>query len=203
MIFDCDGTLVDSEHLFNRALSEKLAELGVCLSPEALVQRFRGVKFLSVLNALEEEYLVTLDDAFTDEYRQAVEVLFSNELVACDGVSETLAGINLAMCVASNGPLKKMKLALSVTGLSVFFGDNVFSAYEVESWKPDPELFFHAARIMGFKPHECLVIEDSLVGIDAAKSAGMNAVLYDPKQLQMEISGVVKIKNFSELLNHC
>ena len=62
IIFDCDGTLVDSEHLFNRALSEKLPDKGVSLSIEELVQRFRGVKLLSVLEQLESEHLITLND---------------------------------------------------------------------------------------------------------------------------------------------
>ena len=203
LIFDCDGTLVDSEHLFNRALSEKLALLGVVVSAENLVQRFRGVKLTTVLETLEAEYLITLDQAFIESYRQLVEVLFSNELVACAGVAETLTDIKQAMCVASNGPLKKMKLALSVTGLTDFFADNIFSAYEVNAWKPDPGLFVYAAKKMGFKPDECLVVEDSLVGIDAAKLAGMSAILYDPKEVFMRISDVEKIKHFSELLSHC
>ena len=203
IIFDCDGTLVDSEYLFNRALSEKLSDKGIFISTKKLVQRFRGVKLLAVLEQLEAEHLVTLDDAFIEDYRNAVEVLFSNELLACIGVIETLPKINLAMCVASNGPVEKMQLALSVTGLSSFFGENIFSAYEVKTWKPDPGLFLHAAKTMGHKPAECLVIEDSLVGIDAANAAGMKAVLYDPNEIHKEIISVKKIKHFSDVLSHC
>lgn len=203
IIFDCDGTLVDSEHLFNRALSDKLAELNICLSPEILLQRFRGIKFRNLLKALEDEYLVTLDDEFTKDYRLAVDALFVDQLVACSGVVETLARIDLAVCVASNGPLKKIKLALSVTGLADRFGANVFSAYEVNAWKPEPELFLYAAKKMSVTPSECLVVEDSLVGVEAALTAGMKAVLYDPQEIQPKINGVKKIKYFSEVLNHC
>lgn len=202
IIFDCDGTLVDSEFLFNRALSQKLSEKGVLINTEQLVHRFRGVKLLSALERLEKEHSVLLNEAFVEDYRQLVEVLFTNELVACDGVLETLPKINLAMCVASNGPVEKMQLALSVTGLSNFFGDNIFSAYEVKAWKPDPDLFLNAATTMGFKPTECLVLEDSLVGIEAAVAAGMKPVLYDPKDLYSELCGVTKIKLFSEVTNY-
>ena len=202
IIFDCDGTLVDSEYLFNQALSEKLSGKGVFLSAEKLVQRFRGVKLFTVLEQLEAEHLVTLDEEFIEDYRSLVGVLFSNELLACVGVVETLAKIKLAMCVASNGPVEKMQLALSVTGLADFFGDSVFSAYEVNAWKPDPKLFMHAADQMGFSPAECLVLEDSLVGIEAANAAGMRAVLYDPAEVHTSVAGVRKIKHFSELLTY-
>ena len=205
IIFDCDGTLVDSEYLFNRALSEKLAGKGVTLSSEELVERFRGVKLFTVIEQLEAEYLVTLDNAFIVDYRRLVEVLFRNELLACIGVVDTLPKIKLAMCVASNGPVEKMQVALSVTGLASFFGDNLFSGYEVNAWKPDPKLFLHAAEKMGFSPAECLVLEDSLVGIDAANAAGMKFVLYDPEEIHAAVgglSGVNKIKHFSELLDH-
>jgi len=202
IIFDCDGTLVDSEYLFNQALSEKLSGKGVFLSAEKLVQRFRGVKLFTVLEQLEAEHLVSLDDTFIEDYRSLVGALFSNELLACVGVVETLAKIELDMCVASNGPVEKMQLALSVTGLADFFGDSVFSAYEVNAWKPDPKLFMHAADQMGFSPAECLVLEDSLVGIEAANAAGMTAVLYDPAEVNTGVAGVRKIKHFSELLTH-
>ena len=203
IIFDCDGTLVDSEHLFNRALSEKLSDKGVLLSAEKLVQRFRGVKLLAALEQLEAEHSVKLNDKFVKDYRLLVDVLFTNELQACVGVVETLSKIDIAMCVASNGPFEKMQLALSITGLTGFFGDNIFSAYEIKAWKPDPGLFYHAAKKMGFRPAECLVLEDSLVGIDAANAAGMHAVLYDPNEVYAEHTSIKKIMHFSEVLSHC
>ena len=203
IIFDCDGTLVDSEYLFNRALSEKLSDKGVFISVEKLVQRFRGVKLIAALAELENEHLVILDEAFIEDYRQLADLLFTNELLACVGVVDTLKKLNLAMCVASNGPLEKMQLALSVTGLSSFFSENIFSAYEIKAWKPDPGLFFYAAKTMGYKPSECLVLEDSLVGIEAANAAGMKAILYDPKDIHTEQIDVKKIKHFSEVMNYC
>ena len=202
LIFDCDGTLVDSEQLFNRALSEKLAPLGVCISAEVLVERFRGVKLTNILEVLEAEHSISLDEGFVNAYRQLVERIFSEELTACDGVIETLSQIDLAMCVASNGPINKMKLSLSVCGLASFFGDKLFSAYQVNSWKPEPDLFLHTANEMGFKPHECLVVEDSRVGIEAAESAGMRSVLYDPNDVHGEVAHDKKIKYFPEVLNY-
>lgn len=201
IIFDCDGTLVDSELLCNRTLSEQLVRAGVCVSAETLVQRFRGVKLSRTLEVIEAEHSVELGECFVNDYRKSLERKFSKELTACDGVTETLKQIELSMCVASNGPLNKMQLALSVSGLASFFADNLFSAYQVNSWKPDPGLFLHAANEMGFQPHQCLVVEDSLVGVEAAASAGMRSVLYDPNDVHGEVAHDKKIKYFSELLN--
>lgn len=199
IIFDCDGTLVDSEVLFNRALSIKLAERGINLSVKRLVERFRGVQLTTVLTTLQTEHHVELDDAFVADYRVLVNEFFQNELKPCSGVKYTLAQIDLAMCVATNGPLGKMKLALNVTNLETYFGGNLFSAYEVGAWKPDPKLFLFAANAMGFAANECLVVEDSTVGIQAAKAAAMPAVLYDPNHVHSDLN-VTKIHNFVDLL---
>ena len=209
IIFDCDGTLVDSEHLFNRALSLKLADRGICLTADQLVARFRGVKFANVLKTLEREYSLTLNDAFVNDYRELVNAFFKKELSACDGVVETLDQIQLPMAVASNGPLTKMQIAMDVTGLSEYFQHHLYSAYDVNSWKPEPDLFLHAANQLELQPSECLVVEDSEVGVDGAIAANMKAVLYDPKGVHGDYyerlsedskSSVLRVPHFSGIL---
>ena len=202
IIFDCDGTLVDSEILYNRALSIKLKQQGIELDAASLVARFRGVKLTAVLSSLEEEFDIKLSDDFIDDYRALVSDLFREKLLPCEGVEPTLAQLEVAMCVATNGPMPKMKLALEVTNLSNYFKDNLFSAYQINSWKPEPDLFLHAAKSMGFMPTECLVVEDSVVGIQAALAAGMRAILYDPHLAHQDIDDVIRIKQFSELLSY-
>jgi len=199
IIFDCDGTLVDSEVLFNRALSIKLQERGIDLSAEQLVKRFRGVQLTTVLSIIQSESNVELDSAFIDDYRDLVNHFFQDQLKECNGVSQTLDEISIAKCVATNGPLAKMRLALKVTHLDSYFNENLFSAYEVGAWKPDPSLFLFAAKKMGFKPDECLVVEDSIVGINAAKAAQMQSVLYDPNHVHGEVN-TTKIHHFTDLL---
>jgi beta-phosphoglucomutase-like phosphatase (HAD superfamily) len=82
----------------------------------------------------------------------------------------------VARCVASSSSLQRIALALEVTGLSEFFGGHVFSSTMVARGKPAPDLFLHAANAMGFDPETCVVIEDSVNGIKAARSAGMRAL---------------------------
>jgi len=86
--------------------------------------------------------------------------------------------MNFPKCIASSGPPLKIRQALQVSDLAPYFGDNLFSSYEVGSWKPEPGLFQYAANAMGFMPSQCVVIEDSEVGLEAAAAAGMKAFLY-------------------------
>jgi len=167
-----------------------------------LVERFRGVKLTSVITSLETEFSIQLDDDFIDQYRSLVSDFFRQKLVACEGVESTLLQLDIAMCVASNGPLPKMELALEVTNLAKYFDGKLFSAYQINSWKPEPDLFLHAAQKMGYLPEECLVLEDSIVGIQAAIAAGTKAMFYDPHSVHVDLVEAIKITQFSELLDH-
>src|SRR5690606_4399893 len=93
---------------------------------------------------------------------------------------EMLNTLEFPFCIASSGPPEKIKHALTVTQLAPFFGERFFSSYIVGSWKPDPGLFLHAAAAMGFAPANCVVVEDSRVGLEAAASAGMHAPHFAP-----------------------
>lgn len=181
VIFDCDGTLVDSEHLCNLALKVKLCEYGIDVSVDELQKRYSGEKLDWTLQSLQQEYAVSFSDNFLPEYRHLVAGLFRDNLQACDGVFEALASIDKLMCVASNGPKEKILQALTITGLNDYFAGHIFSAYDITKWKPDPDLFLKAASTMQVSPSACLVVENSIVGIEAALTAGMSSLLYAPK----------------------
>lgn len=176
VIFDLDGTLVDSEGLCNQALLDLLPQLSDTV--ESLIQRYRGKKLAPILFDLESRLCQKLPDAFEKHYRQRVAELFSRELKPMPGVLEMLETTNFPKCIASSGPLLKIRQALQVSGLAPYFGDSIFSSYEVGSWKPEPGLFQYAANAMGFMPSQCVVVEDSEVGIEAAVAAGMKAFQY-------------------------
>lgn len=187
LIFDSDGTLVDSERLNCQALAMELRLSGIDVSPASLLEDYRGWQLSKQLEDLQQRHRVTLDAAFVGRFRDRAMALFTAELVPIAGVVNALEQIPQPMCVASNGPVDKLQLALSVTGLQHFFGTSVYSAYSVGSFKPDPGLFLHAAAKMGCLPAECIVIEDSEVGIRAAAAAGMRAVLYNPENLPIAL----------------
>lgn len=171
IIFDLDGTLVDSESLSIKALLELLPAIDD--SVENLTDRYHGKKLAEVFTDIEKRFQFSMPEGFEPVYREHVTRLFENELKPIPGAVEMLEQIRHPRCIASNGPLVKMKHSLKITGIAEFFGPNLFSAYEIGSWKPEPELFIHAAREMGFRPEECVVVEDSLTGVKAARSAGM------------------------------
>lgn len=199
VIFDCDGTLVDSEYLGSQALAVKLLDYNIQAQAVKLTDENRGARFVDVLNRLERAYNVKFADNFVAEYRAFVIEQFKVHLRAFDGVANSLSRIELAMCVASNAPTEQLHLALTTTGIKGFFNKNIYSAYEVNSWKPDPDLFLYAADKMGFSPSECIVIEDSPVGISAANAAGMQSVLFDPQGLYHELASSYKIAHMAAL----
>ncbi|ATG89883.1 HAD-IA family hydrolase [Methylomonas koyamae] len=178
IIFDLDGTLVDSEGLCNQAFLDLLPQLNDTV--ESLIQRYRGKKLASILVDIESRLCQSLPDTFEQHYRQRVAELFSRELKPMPGVLEMLEATNFPKCIASSGPPLKIRQALQVSGLAPYFGDDIFSSYEVGSWKPEPGLFQYAASAMGFMPSQCVVVEDSGVGIEAAEAAGMKAFQYVP-----------------------
>jgi len=200
VIFDCDGTLVDSEYLCNLGLEIKFREYGIEIPAKELMDKFRGGNLSETLQIIQAEYGITVKDDFVGSYRSMVSDLFEKGLRTCEGVGEMLASLALPKCVASNGPPEKIREALSITGIDHHFGQNIFSAYEVGAWKPDPGVFLHAAKKMGYHPGNCAVVEDTLVGISAAKAAGMFPILYDPEDTHGSLEGVNRIQHMYELL---
>lgn len=199
VIFDCDGTLVDSEHLGNQVLSEHFNRHGVPVSAEELVQEFRGGHFARMVETLENRFKVQVPDSFIPEYRLLVDAVFEQQLRPLPGATEMLSALTVAKCVASNAPIKKTRRSLQLTKLSHHFGDALYSAYDVNAWKPDPELFLHAASDMGFDRQQCLVVEDSEAGMLAGVAAGMRTVLLDPTGAQAAPKEVTVIRSLEQL----
>ncbi|WP_293935530.1 HAD-IA family hydrolase [Iodobacter sp.] len=178
VIFDLDGTLVDSEPLCNQAFLDLLPSLSETVV--SLVNRYRGKKLAEILSDIENKLGHSLPEGFEARYRQRVADLFATELKPMRGVPEMLGQIQHPFCIASSGPPEKIRHALAITGLATHFGERLFSSYLVKSWKPDPGLFLHAAATLGFAPEQCVVVEDSPVGLKAAAAAGMQALHYAP-----------------------
>lgn len=183
IIFDCDGTLVDSETLSTEVLVEAVGEHGLHLSvPEAMFA-FRGGKMADCIAELESRLGRPLPETFVPEFRARAAQAFRARLRAIEGALElvqSLATMPVPFCVASSGPPEKIELSLSLTGLLPFFQGRIFSSYDVGVWKPDPGLFLHAADALGVAPDHCAVIEDSLPGMLAGLAAGMRVFAFQP-----------------------
>ena len=200
IIFDCDGTLVDSEFLCNLALQQQLAELGIDSDAEELMALYRGVKLNVTLTSLASEFDISFPETFIPDYRLKVKHLFELHLKANEGVKALLSSLTIPFCVASSAPREKIKQALAVTGLAEFFKDNIFSSYDIDTWKPEPGIFLHAAKKMNADPARCFVVEDSLVGLQAANGAKMKCIYYAPTLDDKHPLASIQIKHMSELM---
>ncbi len=176
IIFDADGTLVDSEVPSMDVIHEHASALGVVCTRAQAHQQFRGVRMADCIAWIAAQ-LPHVPPGFAEDFARSVRaaqaVRFSEGLGVIPGAFELLGALQIPFCVATNGPREKVEMTLGLTGLHPFFPEHIFSAYEVGVFKPDPGLFLHAARVLGVAPEHCAVVEDSLPGIEAGLAAGM------------------------------
>lgn len=174
VIFDCDGVLVDSEGIAQEVLAAMLARHGVVLTLAQVHERFFGKTVQQCIGIAERLAGKPIPDAFIAAWREDLYREFRERPVrAVPGVADVLADIDVPMCVASNGPLEKMRATLGVTGLLPAFQGRLFSPDSGLPGKPQPDLFLAAAASVGVEPARCAVIEDSAGGARGARTAGM------------------------------
>ena len=185
VIFDCDGTLVDSEPLTMRLLAQMMLEIGVKEDYEWLLENFAG-KNMKAITDLIEDHIGPFDAlAFEEDYRTRCVSLFQQELQPISGVIDLISSIPCAKCIASNGPQRKMKLSLSSTGIDqLFHPEHIFSAYDIQKWKPDPALIHYALERMNVSASKAVLIEDTMSGVMAGQNAEVDTIAFNPEQEQ-------------------
>jgi HAD superfamily hydrolase (TIGR01509 family) len=175
IIFDCDGVLVDSETLAEKSLFECLNAHGFPID-ESWAGRYHGVSTKDMLANIEMRYQRKVPENLHTIISQHARDLFAKELKAMDGISELIKGLAVKKCVASNGSLRGVEHSLKIVKLWDSLEPHIFSAEQVKRGKPYPDLFLFAANQMKIKPEHCLVIEDSIPGVQAARAAGMRVI---------------------------
>jgi len=181
IIFDCDGVLVNSEIISNQLLRDSLAENGLDMSLEQVVETYVGRSMLAVVSISEQLLGCSLPKNFLELLQEKTFAAFEDKLKAVEGVVKLLAALqkqNIKFCVASSGTFEKMDITLGLTGLKHYFDGRIYNTSQVKRGKPYPDLFLYAAEQMGVEPAKCLVIEDSLPGVQAAVAAGMEVIAY-------------------------
>ncbi|MDR7370154.1 HAD superfamily hydrolase (TIGR01509 family) [Flavobacterium aquidurense] len=118
-----------------------------------------------------------------------------------EGVVAFIEKLKIPYCVASSGPVDKIRLNLETAGLLDKFENKIFSSYQIKSWKPDPGIFLHAAKEMGFNVKNCIVIEDSKAGVMAGINGGFKVygLANDNNAADLKSEGAIVIKNYEEL----
>jgi HAD superfamily hydrolase (TIGR01509 family) len=178
VIFDCDGVLVDSEPISIAVLIELIGQAGHHLPQEVAYERFLGKSMASICAMLGDDPGILVSDHDLERMRASLYSRFRAELRPISGIAETLRMLPMRRCVASSSQPERIALSLQLTGLLPMLEPHIFSATMVENGKPAPDLFLHAARSMGVPPERCIVVEDSLAGIQAAQRAGMRVFAF-------------------------
>jgi HAD superfamily hydrolase (TIGR01509 family) len=207
-IFDCDGTLVNSEEPGIEVIQTLANRAGVVLSKEEALQRFTGLKMKDIVDWIElrlpRPIVNGFHESFTRSVREEQTRRFNEGLQSIRGAKELLDYIQLPVSVATNGPREKVELTLKLTGLRDYFSHHVYSAYEVGHFKPSPDLFLHVSQRLGVDAKNCAVVEDSLTGITAGLDAQMEVfALAQPHTIPKHLhEQVVFIEDLLALKQH-
>lgn len=173
VIFDCDGVLIDSEIISAQMLVTELAGLGVQIDLAYVARHFLGRSYPTVMATIRREFGLDLPPEFEDQYRSRLMAAFAKGLTIMPDVRDVLDTLALPYCVATSSSPMRAQKSLQMVGLGALTGDKLFTATMVTNGKPAPDLFLLCAQRFGVAPDRCLVIEDSLNGVRAAKAAGM------------------------------
>lgn len=204
VIFDMDGTLVDSELCASQALCDVWPELPI--TAQEMNDQYRGMRFRAKIEVLGERYGIEIPEGTEQRLRDREAVLGETMITLTPGVKTVLdeletRGINF--CIASNAPkVKTMRNAVSCGIVDYFENRAIYSAHDLKAWKPSPNMFLHAAESEGVAPEDCLVIEDSEAGLEAGVAAGMQVIFYDAHGSGTKHSPVSTVREFSRVCHY-
>ncbi len=175
VLFDMDGVLVDSEEFICKAAVQMFKERGIAVRESDFLP-FVGAGEDRYLGGVAEKYGISLDlkTAKTRTYKIYDEIIQGN-MEILPGVQDFIKkcrDFKLKIALATSADETKMKANLNATGLSLSLFDTAVSGLDVERKKPYPDIYVKAARLIGLSPENCLVIEDAVNGVAAAKAAG-------------------------------
>ena len=175
LIFDCDGTLVDSIPLHIEAWKETFAAHGRSF-PHKFIEKHNGMSAIEIIrhyNQVHNDDLNVMRFAEEKESRLKEKLPLVKPIIPVADVVNRYKGI-LPMVICSGSYLENVKIAISVIGFENFF-DFIITADDGLRLKPFPDMFLEAARRLDVKPEECQVFEDCDLGIATANNAGMVA----------------------------
>jgi phosphoglycolate phosphatase len=202
LIFDCDGVLLDTERLLNQVFSECLADIGLCLTVDEAIEHFKGISTKDCFTKLKDQWGLIPPKSFEDDYEKRAINRYNTHLEIIpyiDVVLDELAGYS--KCVASGSNFGRVRHGLHQKHLVHHFGDSIFTSTQVKKGKPAPDLFLFAAEQMNADYKNCIVVEDSVPGVQAAVAANMFVLGYadiTPED-ELQKAGAITFRDMREL----
>jgi HAD superfamily hydrolase (TIGR01509 family) len=175
VIFDCDGVVVDSEPLTLQLIRDDLAARGLPLNLTKTTDLFMG-STIAGAGAQAREMGADIPEDWVDLIYDKVFAALARKVESIPGIGAVLDRLDrqgIAYAIGSNGPHRKMEITLARCGLAARFAGRTYSREDVAAPKPAPDVYLLAASQAGVAPQDCVVIEDSATGAQAAVAAGM------------------------------
>ena len=180
LIFDSDGVLVNSEVINIAVEQEYLAELGLTYDYATYVSRFVGLANADFHAQLAADFNERVGGEFPQDFGSQLDdriwPRIEAELKPLEGVEKLVAAFGGRVAVGSSASIDKLVRKLELTKLKRLFAPHIYSADHVQRGKPAPDLFLYAARQIDVQPERCVVIEDSVNGVLAARAANMTVI---------------------------
>ncbi|TDN68518.1 HAD family hydrolase [Paraburkholderia sp. BL10I2N1] len=178
LICDCDGVLVDSEVIADHVLLDTLSTTFPGIDFQPVVKTAFGQQTSRFLEGVQSRFNVMLPADFLETVEHNVELALASSLSAVHGVREALQRVALPAAVVSNSRMTRVTASVRRAGLTEIFAGRIFSAEQVARPKPYPDVYLLAAQQLGVEPTRCLVVEDSIAGLNAARAAGMKTIAF-------------------------
>jgi len=176
VLFDNDGTIVDSEIIAVRTTLSLLAPYGFNMSEQEYSRRFPGLLERDIVAIIGKEYGIRVSDDYFDRLRALHVEIFDRELRAIAGMPTIFRKLKVPKSMVSNGSVRHVDRCLRRVRLRSALDGHIFSAEHVQRPKPHPDVYHYAAEKLKLHASEMLVVEDSPTGVQAAKEAGLQVV---------------------------
>jgi HAD superfamily hydrolase (TIGR01509 family) len=198
VLFDCDGVLVDSEPITNRVLREMLIEQGWAISADDCEALFIGHTVRTRKDLIEAQTGKPFTDEWLHSFYERRNQALRVELKAIPGALQAVQAAHAftggRIACASGADRPKVVMQLQMAGMTEWFGKHVYSGHETPRSKPFPDVYLAAAAALEVDPRRCLVIEDTITGVQAGLAAGATVWAYTPAHSRQQLaqSGVAR-----------
>ncbi|GCE84576.1 HAD family phosphatase [Komagataeibacter diospyri] len=205
VIFDCDGVLVDGEYLSTCIMAQEARKYGWDITDEQANKLFTGGELAKIRDRIAHESGRTLPDDWDMQVQNRIVTMMKTDAQTVDGAEDMLKAtldLGLPVRIGSNSSMAEMDAKFSSTGLDRMLDeDRIHSGRDLNMPKPRPDLYLYAAEQDNIPPGNCIVLEDSDAGAEAARRAGMACVLLrDLSRPAPEWPGLIRIGHLSEFV---